>query len=33
MSNSENSDKPRVWYIYGKAYDLTKMLDVHPGGR
>ncbi len=23
---------PRVWYLYGKAYDLTEFMPLHPGG-
>jgi fatty acid desaturase len=22
-----------VWNIYGKKYDLTKLIDIHPGGK
>eukprot|EP00007_Cunea_sp_BSH-02190019_P002872 CAMPEP_0174229360 /NCGR_PEP_ID=MMETSP0417-20130205/357_1 /TAXON_ID=242541 /ORGANISM="Mayorella sp, Strain BSH-02190019" /LENGTH=468 /DNA_ID=CAMNT_0015306899 /DNA_START=168 /DNA_END=1574 /DNA_ORIENTATION=- len=24
---------PDLWYIHGKAYDLTSFVDQHPGGR
>jgi Cytochrome b5-like Heme/Steroid binding domain len=38
MSGSSSSGAPAqpsrdLWYIHGKAYDLTSFIDQHPGGR
>jgi cytochrome b involved in lipid metabolism len=29
----KNPKKENIWYLYGKAYDLSTFLNSHPGGR
>lgn len=28
----KEADPNSLWYIHGKAYDLTDFVNVHPGG-
>jgi len=31
MNPSKEVNKNRLWYIHGKAYDLTDFIYKHPG--